>query len=473
MAQYTKHPVSAPPAAPERESTGRLLLRGYVVLVLVLVFAHAAVYNLVGAVGAGVVILVISLATAAIGAPMLARSRPHAFPWRRLPWVALGYVSLALVSVAWSHWRLPTVITWVLLAAITVNALFIAYALSWQEIIRALASAFKWILGLSLAFELWAVLVVHGPILPNFVTLPAGDIDPQWYWVRANLFDGGRLQGIVGNANLLAFIALFALVAFGVRLAAGARWRTTLALWMLLAAFFLIRASSATAYICAMAAGAVLVVALLLRRASTPRARRRIYLTAGSIGALCVLAGLLLAPAIFTALGRSADLTGRADKIWTAVLDRAADSPVFGLGFSSPWLPFDPAFAGWIEDHGITVFHAHNMWIDVLFQLGVVGVVLMAITYLSLLWRSWFFAVDRPRWDLRADRPYSPVTLLPLLYTVILLVQGLTESTPIMLWGWLLVVLLSFKVKSVPLVGVGLSERARVTEVGRRTRRVP
>ena len=29
MAQYTKHPVAPPPTAPERESTGHLMLRGY------------------------------------------------------------------------------------------------------------------------------------------------------------------------------------------------------------------------------------------------------------------------------------------------------------------------------------------------------------------------------------------------------------------------------------------------------------
>ena len=49
--------------------------------------------------------------------------------------------------------------------------------------------------------------------------------------------------------------------------------------------------------------------------------------------------------------------------------------------------------------------------------------------------------------------------------------QGLTESTPIMLWGWMLLVMLTFKIKVVPLVGVG--ERERVIERGERSRRVP
>ncbi|WP_102192827.1 O-antigen ligase family protein [Microbacterium aurantiacum] len=474
MAQYTKHPVAALPAPPERESTGHLMLRAYAVTVLFATFAHSAVYNLLGEVGAGIVLLVFTLATAAIGVPMLARNRPQPFAWRRLPWAALGYTALALVSVAWSQWRGPTLLTWALLASITVNALFIAHALTWHDIVRALSSAFKWILGLSLLLELWVSLFVRGPILPNFFMVPVGEeIDPQWYWVRGNLLDGGRVQGIVGNANLLAVICVFAILTFGILFAARARRRTMLALWMLVAAFFLFRASSATAYASAAAAVVVLVAALLMRRATTPGHRTRIYVVcvaAVVVGgaALWALQGPLL-----TLLGRSSDLTGRSDLIWGKVLERAGTHPVFGNGFSSPWVPTDPAFDGWIVDHNITVFHAHNMWLDVLLQLGAVGVVLMAVAYLSLLWRSWFLAVDRPRWDLQADRPYSALTLLPSLFTVVLLVQGYAESTPIMLWGWMLLVLLSFKIKSVPLVGVGLSERARVTDHGERRRRVP
>lgn len=472
MAQYTQHPAAAPPRAPERESTGHLLLRGYIILVLFATFAHAAVYNLVGAYGAAVVLACFLVTTLAIGIPMVARRRPQRFAWRRLPWAATAYTALALVSVIWSHWRGATLLTWVLLAAITVNALFIAHVLSWNEIVRALASAFKWILGLSLAIELWVALVVHGPILPNYFVRPEGEkTDAHWYWVRGNLFDGDRIQGIVGNSNLLAIISLFAILTFGVRFAAKARWRTTLALWMLLAGYFLLRAGSATAYACAAAAAVVLVVALLMRRTRTPSARARLYAVFFGGGAVLAAAVWLLREPLLSALGRSGDLTGRSDRIWTKVLERAADHPVIGNGFSSPWVPTDPAFDGWIVDHGITVFHAHNMWLDVLMQLGVVGVVLMALAYLSLLWRSWFFAVDRPRWDLTDDRPYSPITLLPSLFTIVLLVQGLTESTPIMLWGWMLLVMLSFKIKSVPLVGVG--ERDRVIEHGERARRVP
>ena len=43
-------------------------------------------------------------------------------------------------------------------------------------------------------------------------------------------------------------------------------------------------------------------------------------------------------------------------------------------------VPSDPFFDGWITDHGETVMQAHNMWLDVYFQLGIIGLVLVALT---------------------------------------------------------------------------------------------
>ncbi|KEP73950.1 hypothetical protein HR12_27610, partial [Microbacterium sp. SUBG005] len=86
--------------------------------------------------------------------------------------------------------------------------------------------------------------------------------------------------------------------------------------------------------------------------------------------------------------------------------DRPRDQrPLIGWGFSTPWIASEPLIDGWIVDHGQTVVQAHSMWLDAYLQLGGIGVVLLALVYLAYVWRSWFFAVDRPRWDLRDDRP--------------------------------------------------------------------
>ena len=461
MTTHTQHPIAAPPAAPIREKTGHLLLRGWCILVLAGALSGTSLLMVFGVVGSAVAVFgsaVVSLVLWLVLRPVV--------QWRRLPWFAVAYIALAVASLAWTAWPSATVLTLALLLSTTIHAVLVASVLTWRELVRAVASALKWILGLSLAFELWVSLVWGGPILPEFGR-PQGDYDPIILWGRDNLFEGGRIQGLFGNSNALAYVALLGMVVFAIRFVARAPRRTLLVGWFLLAAFLFVRAGSATAYLAAALTAVVLVTALLMRTTRRAGERTRYYL-AYAIVAVGGLAALWFGrDVVFTLLGRSADLTGR-ESIWGAVAARASEHPVFGWGFSSPWVPTDPFFDGWIVDHGETVMQAHNMWLDVILQLGAVGVALMALTYLAFIWRSWFFAVDRPRWDLVADRPYEALTLLPTLTAAQLLVQGLAESTPLLGWGWMFLVMFAFKIKQAPLVGRGPSEQRLAGEQGER-----
>ncbi|HYJ49511.1 MAG TPA: O-antigen ligase family protein [Microbacterium sp.] len=465
MAVHTKHPASAAPAAPVREKTGHLMLRGWCIFVLFMALSGTAWVNAFGELTTAVV----TIAGGVLSLGLWFAVRPPV-QWRRLPWFTVAYVVWAALSIIWSHWREATALTLLLLVITTLQGLFLGSVLTWREIVRALASALKWVMALSLAFELWVSLVVREPILPGFVprTEP---VDPILYWSRDNMFEGGRIQGIMGNANLLGPVALLAIVVFAIRFAADAQRRVLLGVWIGLSAYLFYRAASATAYVSAVAVAIVLVTVLLMRRARRPGDRTRYYIAYAAIGLGGAIAFWLLREPIFTALGRSADLTGR-EAIWDAVLQRAVQQPLIGWGYSTPWITGDPSFDRWIIDHGESVMQAHNMWVDVFFQLGLVGVFLLGVAYLAFIWRSWFFAVDRPRWDLRADRPYSPLTLLPTLVGAILLVQGLAESSPLLLWGWLLVVLLAYKIKQSPHVGEGAAELRIAIERGELTTQV-
>lgn len=462
MAVHSKHPASAPPAPPVREKTGHLMLRGWCIFVMFMALSGTAWVHAFGELIAAAITIVGGVLSVILWIVV----RPP-FQWRRLPWFVVAFVALATLSLLWSAWPQTTALTLLLLWITTIQALFVGSVLTWRELVRAAASALKWVMALSLLFEVWVAVFVQAPLLPGFVVGEADD--PIEYWSRNNLFDGGRLQGIMGNANLLAPVALLAIIVFGIRIALGAPRRMLLWGWIGLSAFLFFRASSATAYVAAAGVVVVLATVLLMRRARRPHERTKYYVAYAfvGIGGLTVL--FLLRDAIFTALGRSADLTGR-EAIWEAVLARAAERPWFGWGYATPWAPWDPAFDGWIIDHGQTVLQAHNMWIDIRMQLGIVGVVATALVYLAFVWRSWFFAVDRPRWDLRDDRPYSPITLLPTLVGAIVLVQGLAESTPLLLWGWMFVVMLGAKIKQSPHVGEGPAEQTLAIERGEPTK---
>lgn len=461
MTAHTQHPIAAPPAAPIREKTGHLLLRGWCILVLAGALSGTSLLMVFGATVAGVLVY----GSAILSLVLWLVVRPSV-QWRRLPWFAAGYVGLAVLSLLWTAWSTTSLITLGLLLSTTIHGVFAASVLTWRELVRAIASALKWILALSILFELWVSLVWGGPILPGFAR-PEGDIDPIVLWSRDNLLDGGRIQGLFGNSNALAYVALLAMVVFAVRFASRAPHRLLLAGWFALAAFLFVRAGSATAYLAAAMTAVVLVTVLLMRTTRRPGERTRYYVVYAVVAVGGFLALWFARDAVFSLLGRSADLTGR-ESIWEAVLARAAERPVLGWGFATPWVPTDPAFDRWIVDHGETVMQAHNMWIDVFLQLGVVGVVLMALTYLAFLWRSWFFAVDRPRWDLVADRPFTALTLLPTLTAAQLLVQGLAESSPLLGWGWMFLVMFAFKIKQAPLVGRGPSEQRLAGEQGER-----
>ncbi|MFV0319392.1 MAG: O-antigen ligase family protein [Microbacterium sp.] len=468
MAVHSSHAVSRLPTAPVRESTGHLLLRAYGTFVVFTAFAGSAWNNLLGPLGLAALVGLLAVVSVLVWALPRRRRRVDAaarlFEWRRLPWFVVLYAGWALASLIWTHWLDATLLTWAVLAGTTLQGLFLASMLTWREIARTIASALKWVLGLSVLFELWAALV-SGPLLPNFVDAPDG-FPKELYWTRALLFEGGRIQGIVGNANLLGMAALMAIIVFAIRIASVPQ-RGWLIAWVVVAAYLFVRAASVTAVLCGAAVMLVLATALLMRTARRPGQRTRWYVLYAVVGIGGAVALWFSRATVFGLVGRDGDLTGR-EGIWAAVLERAWQHPVVGWGYSTPWLPWEPDFAGWIIDHDLTVFMAHSVWVDMFFQLGFIGVALMVLVYLSFTWRAWFFAVDRPRWDLKADRPYSALTLLPTLTVTVLLVQGISESRPLMEWGWLLVVLFAFKIKQSPHEGVGPAEQTLAIERGER-----
>jgi len=457
MARFSRHPASAPPVAPERERTGHLLLRGWMVFSLFFAFTAPG-----WVLGFGIPI------TAIVGAVIVTTSavvvgiiRPP-FQWRRLPWIAGAFILWAGLSIAWSQWAQTSALTWLLLLATTFQGIAIASVLTWREIVRAIGSALGWVIGLSLVAEILVAWIVGGPLYAGFQT----DADagaPEW--ISGGIFAGARIDGVIGNPNLLGMIALLAVVVFAIEFAARESRRSMLGVWIGLSVLTLVLAASVTAWITAAGVALVLATVLLMRTARRPGERTRYYVGYAVIGAAGALAIWIWRVPLFTAVDRTADLLDR-EAIWSAVLDRAGDHLGVGGGFATPWLPWDSAFRDWIVLGGRQITQAHSVWVDVLFQLGIVGVILLAFTYLAFVWRSWFFAVDRPRWDLRADRPYSALTLLPTLTGAILLVQGLAETAPLMGWGWMLLILLGSKIKQSPHIGEGPAEQRLAIERG-------
>ncbi|GAA1689304.1 hypothetical protein GCM10009808_02740 [Microbacterium sediminicola] len=367
--------------------------------------------------------------------------------WSAAPWMTVALVAWGAASVFWSRWPDTSVLTWILFAATTAQGIALASLLSWRRLLDAVSVAISAVLWLSLAFELWVALAVGGPLGTRFTPADAETARTD-LWSTAQLFTSGRIEGFVGNANLLAMIALLAVVVLGIRLAVDASHRRTYAATLILAAFVLVRTGSATAFVATVAVAGAVLVTLTFRLAQTRTARTLLY-TGYAVAGIGVLASVwVMRRSLLSFLGRESDFTDRT-LIWQTVGERITASPIVGNGFATPWAPWDPAFTDWIVmPAGLQIIQAHSAWVDITLQLGLVGTVLLVGVYVTFFARAWRTAVGRGRWNLGTDRFTSVVSLLPLAVLTVLIVQGITESNPLLLWGWMLTVMLHAKLKS-------------------------
>lgn len=447
---------------PKELTTERLWASGIGTLALVIAFAGDAIRNLVTVWGfAG-----LSIAVALACLVLMIRLRPR-IDRTRLPKALIAYLALAVLSIAWSAYPSATLLTLVGTTLATIVGVYTALVLDWSGVVRSLATALKWILGLSILFELWVSLVVRAPVVSPFAIFEGDEPPLLAQWSRNLLLEGGRIQGILGNSNLLAVVALLGVLVFGLQLA-GRTVRPGWGIaWLTLAVLEFLLTRSSTMIVAAIVAAVVLGAALLVRRARTPGGRTAVYLVLAALAAAGTLFVTVFSSTFLAIAGKSSDLTGRIG-IWDTVIGLAGQRPWFGWGYSSPWIPWVEPFDGLIIRRGVEQLHAHNAWLDVWLQLGIVGVVLFASLVISTLWRSWFAAVDRPRFDLRDDRPYTALSLLPLLLMVVLVVQSLAESRILIESGWVLLVALSLKTKQQPVMDASAHrDTSPVVESGR------
>jgi O-antigen ligase len=382
-----------------------------------------------------------------IGLLLLVRQRDR-WSLASLPLPLLAFLALATLSLIWSQYRgasaLGITSTWVTV----ITAVSLAITLPWSDLLRILANVLRFILAASIAFELFVSLVIRHPILPFWVHYEG---DPstfakQLFWSRDLILDGGKIQGITGNSALLAFVALLGLIVFGVQLAAGKIKVVWGIFWFALAAAIIVMTWSATITVAIGVLIAMVIAVVILRLSRNARTTAILYVVIGA--ALVVLATLALVfrDTLLAAMGKSSDLTGRAD-IWNVVIGLAQQHPIHGWGWVSYWVPWVEPFKGLIVKGGVVQLHAHNAWLDLWLQLGIIGVLVFAALVVYAAIRAWFAAVDRPQ--LGPDQParYTAESLLPLLLIMALLSQSLVESRLLVEYGLTLLVIVAVKTK--------------------------
>lgn len=382
--------------------------------------------------GFGAVVLLV-LAGALV---VLARKRP----WphlHHLPAPLLLLVSWCLVSVAWSMYRPETLLASAIQIVAAIIGLALACSLTMSMLLRALSLAMRAIVALSLVFEFIVAVWFPGGVLPLYLLAPGalarvtGDpnatpatVPGGFEWSQANLFEPAAIQGIVGNRNLLAMVALLMVIAVGVQWASRTLGRWNALVWIAVGVGTMLKCRSMTA----LAAAAVVVFAVLLIRIARPlRTRQRwaMYVIVAAVGAIGTAIVVQFNAELFGLINRSSDLSGRGD-IWWAVTEIAREHPVTGIGWISYWAPWVEPFRGLLVIDGIQYLQAHNAYIDMWMQTGLVGAGCFTALVLTTLIRTWWLAIDREQ-HANATR-IPPIATFGFLVMVALAVQSLTES---------------------------------------------
>jgi len=360
---------------------------------------------------------------------------------RRLPYPLIAYMVLATASIAWSAYPGASAFGVAALLATVAYAVFLATALDLTTFVRCLGTALRWILALSLAFELFVATVVRDRLLPFWVDWSHLDrIPAAFYWSRNLLLEGGRIQGIVGNANILAFAALLAVITFSVQIAARSTSRVWTTGWLIIALGVLALTRSSTVLVAGVAVAVVALYLWLVRR--VPEERRVPWFVGGGlIAAAGIAAVIVFRDSLLALLGRSPDLTNRLD-IWDTVIGLANQRPAFGWGWTGYWWPYVEPFQGLIVINGVPYYQAHNAWLDIYLQLGIVGLVVFGALVISTLGRGWSRALDL------AHGRGKAIGLLPVLVTVMLIVHSLAESRLLIEIGFALLVVFAIRTRS-------------------------
>lgn len=300
-----------------------------------------------------------------------------------------------------------SLLSWLSMVGFTLIAVVIAHTRDSLQTVRALGDVLRTLLGVSLALE-----ILSGILL---------DIPFTFLGIQGNLAEGGPLQGLFGTRNMLGLVAVIAIITFIIETRTQSITRalgfTSIGLAVIMAAL----SASPTVFVLLVVAG-VTTLALFAVRKTAPARRRSLQISLASAVVVGIVAIYLLRRPVTRLLGAGTDFSMRTE-LWSTILDYIPMRLWQGFGWRGPWVidgrsefPYT-AINATGERHG----SALNMYVDVLLQLGGVGLVLLLVAVGMALVRSWFVASERKS----VLFAWTPLVI------IILITDGLFESFPL------------------------------------------
>lgn len=331
----------------------------------------------------------------------------------------LVYLGWATVSVVWSAYQWVTMGGLAYLFAITAIGLFIAFTRDTIQIVRSTGDAIRWALALSLGIELLSGLIIDTPI--------------PYLNVGGHLAELGPISGIMQTRNQLGIVAIIGAISFATELRTRSVNRLLGIVSLTMAGLCIALTRSPVIII---AAGVVFVAAAVLfavRRVRPERRQRWQFVILG-----VVVVGLGVAWLIRGWVIGVTNASGQLDyrlRVWNRMLEFLAGNWLQGWGWTGRWHPDVAPYSAITTSADHPPGSALNAYLDVLFQLGWVGLVIFFGMLGLAFVRSW----------LLAGRRRSIIYAWPALVLVALILVSLMESSILVEFGWLVFVICCVK----------------------------
>ena len=370
-----------------------------------------ALHNIIGWAG---LIAIISLLVALAALSLWAR-RDTLDRTALLPVSLLVFLTWTVVSIAWSQYQWATLGGLAWLAAYTALGVYIALVRDTIQIIRMFGDVLRLVLVVSLALEVLSGVLIDMPI--------------SFLGIEAHLAQGGPISGLVGNRNELGILAVIGGITFLIE------WRTVsiqrgLALAsLILASITLLLTKSPIAWGTALVAVAVLAILYGLRRAA-PHRRRYLHFTVLALAIVAAIGAWGLRSVIVGFLNGGGELNYRLG-LWAEMRTLLKLHTVEGWGWVGQWntdvAPYDSFGLG----AGRETLSGVNAYLDVWFQVGLIGLAIF-VGLLGLAFaRSWLLAA----------RQRTVVFTWPAVVLAALITASLAESGILIEFGWMIFVI--------------------------------
>lgn len=361
---------------------------------------------------AGWMTIVVALALIATAA-LVARGRDSRSP-TILPITVMVAVGWAVLSIAWTATRWATIGALVPLVGLAVAGIAIATVRDQVQILRTVADVARFALVLSLALELLSGILLDTPF--------------EFLGIEGDLAGFGPIQGVAGTSDRLGVFAVIAAITFGVEWFTRAIPRGLSIASMIAAMLVFAFASSGVAAIVVVAVGVAVALLVLLRRVSDATRRAVHWVIIGALG-IVALVSWTVRSALIVALDSSTANRDIVD-LWLGSWSMIDLKPVTGWGWIGAWdVELSPYRYIAVRVPGDPL-SASNAVLDVLLQLGLVGLLAFAAMAALAIVRTWRLAATA--------RPV--VALWPALVLVTLGVASVADSLVLVDWGWLLLV---------------------------------